>query len=215
MARVAQTQPPDPGCRRSPGGGGGCLARPPMELERSPEDEATAESAALASSDTGHDRVLGTASESVSAGTPAPSNRELAPANHQQPPADPSPRPSDRSLPPSKVTSPPPDRTRPAAEPTQHAAEATETPENATVDPNISPFRRSHPWAAVPGRPYYYQLAVQQRSASLTSSSFERRLKPGPTGTCRPQTPAAADVRTGRHGWVRRISAGSLQDDQL
>ena len=113
-------------------------------------------STALASSDTGDDRAPGTASESVSAGTPAPSNRELAPANQQQPPADPSPRPSDRSLPPSKVTPPPPDRPRPAAEPTQHAAEATETPENATVDPNISPFRRSHPWAAVPGTPYYY-----------------------------------------------------------
>jgi hypothetical protein len=150
------------------------------ELERSPEDEATAESTALASSDTGHDRVLGRASESVSAGTPAlarptekpptaspmtpaqgpvgrtpaPSNRELAPANQPQPPADPSPRPSDRSPPQSKVT--PADRPRPAAEPTQHAAEATETPENATVDPNVSPFRRSHPWAAVPGQPYYY-----------------------------------------------------------
>ena len=126
------------------------------ELERSPEDEATAQSTALASSDTGDDRVPGTASESVSAGTPAPSNRELAPATRQQPPADPSPRPSDRSLPPSKVTPPPPDRPHPAAEPTQHAAEATVTPEKATVDPNISPFRRSHPWAAVPGTPYYY-----------------------------------------------------------
>jgi hypothetical protein len=29
-------------------------------------------------------------------------------------------------------------------------------PDSATPDPGLSPFRRSHPWAAVPGQPYYY-----------------------------------------------------------
>jgi hypothetical protein len=29
-------------------------------------------------------------------------------------------------------------------------------PDSATPDPGLSPFRRSHPWAAVPGQRFYY-----------------------------------------------------------
>jgi hypothetical protein len=33
---------------------------------------------------------------------------------------------------------------------------STAAPSSGTPDPGLSPFRRSHPWAAVPGQPYYY-----------------------------------------------------------
>jgi hypothetical protein len=47
-----------------------------------------------------------------------------------------------------------PDTTAPAAEPERAGSPAA--PASVTLDPGLSPFRRSHPWAAVPGQPYYY-----------------------------------------------------------
>ncbi len=42
----------------------------------------------------------------------------------------------------------------PTAEPPR--AGSAVVPDSAPPDPGLSPFRRSHPWAAVPGQPYYY-----------------------------------------------------------
>ena len=51
----------------------------------------------------------------------------------------------------------PPSEARHAAVP-REAASTTPLPSSAAAatDPTVSPFRRSHPWAAVPGQPYYY-----------------------------------------------------------
>ena len=57
-----------------------------------------------------------------------------------------------------EAVSPSPEGVRGAQSPTAESRRTgpSVVPASATPDPGLSPFRRSHPWAAVPGQPYHY-----------------------------------------------------------
>ena len=56
----------------------------------------------------------------------------------------------------AEVSAPRPDLSSSADTLVPSVAEVSRSQADSAPDRGMSPFRRSHPWAAVPGQPYYY-----------------------------------------------------------
>jgi len=107
-------------------------------------------------------------------------DRDSAPRPQAAPPA-PRPVPSHQSRPTTTAAAP-----RPQSVPAPPAAR------DSAPLPRISPFRRSHPWAAAPGGRYYYRsscpAALDLRDLIFFATEDEARAKgflPSPNSDCR------------------------------